>query len=121
MRIALVHENIEYRKQFALNYLGKSNSIILLDPKLDLPEMVNGVRHSGGLDLAIVSIGRENPFALDHSMALRNAYQNAWIIAVEPKLGVRTCSVFEATFGGINLIYTEAYILNHLNELPDLK
>ena len=115
MRIALIHENLKYRREFAQKYLGKAH-VVLFDHRLDCEELIESARNAGGVDIAVVSGGEDNVSAFDYVSALRRAYKKSRIIVTESESG-KSLSSFEAGFVGANLIESETYVLNHLEDI----
>ncbi|MFA5258885.1 MAG: hypothetical protein WC979_05915 [Candidatus Pacearchaeota archaeon] len=117
MRIALIHENSEYRRQFALNYLGK-HEISLFSSKLYTEEIIANISNSGGVDLAIVSIDENNPLAFDYLKAIRKAYRRTTLVATQSSLD-NSQSSFEA--GSIaNTLVDDEDVLNGFEALESL-
>jgi len=117
MRIALIHENLEYRKQFALKYLGQYE-ISLFDPRLDPEEIIASMKNTGRIDLAIVSINENNSLAFDYMSAIRKAYRNVTIVATQSSQNTSQ-SLFEAGFIANTLVDDED-VLDGLDSIESL-
>jgi len=118
MRIALIHENPEYRRQFALKYIGKYE-ISLFDSKLYPEEIVASMKNTGRIDLAIVSINKNNSLAFDYMRAIRKAYEKATVVATQSDSDISQ-SVFEAGYAGANTLVDDGDILDGLDSIESL-